>query len=100
MAIGYDSNGNAMFGDPVELKVRWVDTQKSTQDKDNNVILISAQVIVVNLVVPIDSVLRLGAASLGDGGGWCKVVGRVTTPDVKGRNVYYALNLSKFRAAL
>jgi len=98
-AIGYDEQGNPVLGEPQELMTRWVDTVKETQDAQNNVSLIEATV-TVDRAVQVNSVMRRGSVEAGDGEGWCRVVGRVSTPDVKGRSRYYTLNLSKFRGQI
>ena len=59
---GEDANGMPVVGQPVQLRVRWVDGVKSGTDPKGNPIAILAQV-VVDRDVPINSVMCKGLVS-------------------------------------
>lgn len=90
--------------DPVEIKVRWVQTKREAIDPQGNVIAIDATVIVDREVV-VGSKLWLGplADYYGTGGDdveFVEVVSVARTPDLKNRAIRRELGVRRFRGTL
>lgn len=111
-AVLWESSGSAdAYGqptviDPVEISVRWENTNTEVVGPQGNPVQISASVR-VKQDVPVGSIMWLGTLDdlediPGTGGipGLCEVVNRVHVPDIKNRKTSRVLQLAKYKDTL
>lgn len=94
--------GTFVVGSPVEIKVRWIDTQSQALDPQGNVITVDATA-VVGIDIPIGSQMWLGSAASLPGTGYMPEVGLMEvktfnrTSDIKNRNRRRTVGMIRFR---
>lgn len=103
---GADRYGEPTRGEPVELRVRWVQKRGEVTDAQGNRTPLDAAV-VVDRQIPVGSLLWLGTLDSWQGTGSVgadselhEVVTYSETPDVKGRVALRSVGLKRFRDAL
>lgn len=98
-----DQYGRAIVGDPVEIRVRWINQLGWMDDPKGNTVPVDAKVH-VDRAVPVGSQMWLGSLSsfVGSGsgvddGGIMYVVAYKVTPSIKNRANRRMLGLQRFR---
>jgi hypothetical protein len=99
--LDYDNYAVVKVAEPVEILVRWVDTETDSNDAEGNKLTISAEVS-AKQVIPVQSVMWHGRlADVPDPPtNLLQVKMAKDTPDVKGRNRRYTFSLTKYKDKL
>lgn len=100
-ASNTDDYSAPLLAAPIELLVRWVESQQEGMDPQGNPVG-NTITVVVDREIAIGSIMWLGAeADLpGSPTNLKQVIGRSRTPDVKGRSIYWDLALAKYSNSL
>lgn len=100
-AIDYDNYAIVKVAEPIEIRVRWVDTETDGQDAEGNKITLSANVS-AKQYIPMNSVLWHGRlANVTDPPtNLVQVKTCKATPDVKGRANRFEFTCTKFKDKL
>jgi hypothetical protein len=104
--VGNDAYGEPIVSSPIELRVRWEDTDDEMRKPDSTLIRLAATV-VVDRKVPIGSIMWKGDLDDWNGTGsstdeidLMQVEAYLETPDLKNRYLRRVLRLSRFRSTL
>ncbi len=99
-ANGFDDYGEFRVDAPIEISVRWEDSRGDTVDANGNTVAYDAAV-VVDRAITVGSVMWLGQLKdLTDTVTKLRVVTYESVPDVKGRNFWRQVLLSRLSNTL